>query len=835
MQNEAMRWGHHPLAGASGALVAPRLRRAALLRLAVVVGILMGFTGALALPAAAPLAAAGEPGATPFVQVRIDQVTPQTVTTTSEPVVTVTGTVTNVGDRTVRDVMVRLEHATAVSMSAGLRTNLDGDTDQYEPVAEFKTVSGELQRGHQAGFSLSAPVRSLTKPSLAIGKPGVYPLLVNANGTPDYGEPARLDDARFLLPVVGVPPDPLDTSGDALSAAGGGVAPDTSKPVPITMLWPLADRPRLAPGVPGGTIPVRLMDDELATSLATGGRLDILLAAAEFATSHDVDPDGAIDRSLCLAVDPDLLVTVNAMAGGYVVLGVVSDSPDGSAPPPGTPTHPGTGQAAAASWLDRLRTLAHRMCVAPLPYAQADLDAVQRVGDAGLSAIATSSAGDIVDHILGVTAVRGATFIPDGPLTRQTVNLLSANGDTVVVAAADSSAEDSATAGPAPVSTAPRRLSPQVVVAPFDPAVGAAFAAAGSDPVAPTYLSPALAVRLQHDSETARRQDALGSMLWRTLQPSVTPRAEILLPPTTWKLHSDDAGAILTTLATAIRSGLAVPRPLPALIADASATPPITGTPQLPGTGAGERGRFDDNVAAAIANEVGRLWGLTAALTTDARTGLTGVSYTAPLREDMLRAVSQADRPDTRNGLAQRRLQVVGTAIDDLFGAVTIVNPTGSYTLATEHSPLPLALHNGLAVPIRVRLHLDAPPGMRVTDLGEIEMPAGYLPVRVPIEVNFTQRVAIDVTLRTPAGVQLGEPVRLSVHSNAYGKVLFAITLSAAAVLVALAGRRLWHRFRGQPDRADLDRPQDPPAPPDTPPAGKDRRADQLVDEEHRR
>ncbi len=308
------------------------------------------------------------------------------VTTTSEPVVTVTGTVTNVGDRPVRDVMVRLEHAAAVNTSAGLRTTLDGGTDQYEPVADFLTVSAELQRGHKAGFSLSAPVRSLTKPSLAIGKPGVYPLLVNVNGTPDYGEPARLDDARFLLPVVGVPPDPLDTSGGAMSAV---VAPDTSKPVPITMLWPLADRPRLAPGVPGGTIPVRLMDDELATSLATGGRLDILLAAAEFATSREVDPDGAVSRAMCLAVDPDLLVTVNAMTAGYVV----SNSPDGPAQLPDTPAHPGTGQAAAVNWLDRLRALAHRMCVAPLPYAQADLDAVQRVGDAGLSAIATTSAG----------------------------------------------------------------------------------------------------------------------------------------------------------------------------------------------------------------------------------------------------------------------------------------------------------------------------------------------------------------------------------------------------------------------------------------------------------
>jgi hypothetical protein len=68
--------------------------------------------------------------------------------------------------------------------------------------------------------------------------------------------------------------------------------------------------------------------------------------------------------------------------------------------------------------------------------------------------------------------------------------------------------------------------------------------------------------------------------------------------------------------------------------------------------------------------------------------------------------------------------------------------------------------------------------------------------------------VAIDVSLRTADGLPLGDPVRLSVHSNAYGKVLFFITLSAGAVLVLLAGRRLWHRFRGQPDRADLDRPR---------------------------
>jgi hypothetical protein len=100
-------------------------------RLAAVVGIVAGFAVLLTGPVTAPRAAAGEPGATPFVRVRIDQVTPDVVTTTSPPVVTVTGMVTNIGDRPVRDVMVRLEHAAAVTASAGLRTSLDGGTDQY--------------------------------------------------------------------------------------------------------------------------------------------------------------------------------------------------------------------------------------------------------------------------------------------------------------------------------------------------------------------------------------------------------------------------------------------------------------------------------------------------------------------------------------------------------------------------------------------------------------------------------------------------------------------------------------------------------------------------------
>ena len=767
-------------------------------RLLVVIGLL-----ALAVaPIAMPRAAAGEPGSAPFLSVRIDRVTPDVVTTTSEPIVTITGTVRNVGDRPVRDVMVRLEDTAAVTSSAGLRTNLAGNVDQFEPIAEFVPLTPELVRGRDVPFTLSYPLRSGEQPSLSINEPGVYPVMVNVNGTPDYGEPARLDDARFLLPVLGVPRDPASDAADTLTAV---VPPDTSKPVGLTLMWPIADRPRLAAGAPGGTTPVRLIDDDLATLLAKGGRLDTLLSAVEFATGPQVDPDGHIRLSTCLAIDPDLVVTVNAMTGGYVV----NDGPDAG---PATPTHPGAGQDAAVDWLNRLRALAQRMCVAPTTYAQADLDALHRVGDPGLSSIATNAAGDIVDQILGIASIRGASLIGDGPLTGPSVQLLSAQGQTVAVGAADikagsNSDSGSETAVPGPADLAPVRYSPDVVATPFDPAVGAALAGAGTDPVSPSYLDSSLDVPLQHDSEVARRQDALGALMWRALQPRIEPRTEILMPPMVWSPGPEDAQAILTAVATTINAQMARPRPLTEVIADGNAVPPRNVSPPPESDPGDPRGRFDDAVVSGISTVTGRLWGLTAALTTDERTGLSGYGYTAPLREDTLRALSQSVPPDARNGLAQQRLTTVGRTVDDLFNAVTIVNPGGAYTLATERSPLPLALRNDLPVPIKVRLDVDAPPGMSVTDMGVIELPPGYLPLRVPIEVHFTQRVAVDVALRTADGLSLGEPVRLSVHSNAYGKVLFFITLSAGAVLVLLAGRRLWHRFRGQPDRADLDRP----------------------------
>jgi hypothetical protein len=147
-------------------------------------------------------------------------------------------------------------------------------------------------------------------------------------------------------------------------------------------------------------------------------------------------------------------------------------------------------------------------------------------------------------------------------------------------------------------------------------------------------------------------------MLWRPLQPDAEPRTQILLPPLKWSPTPDDARAMLTALANMLRSGLATARPLPDVISQTIATPAA----EEPGAELPDEatGRFDDDVVDAIRAHAARQWELTSALSTDARTGLTGMQYTAPLREDMLRALSQTEPVATRKDIARQRLAVVG-------------------------------------------------------------------------------------------------------------------------------------------------------------------------------
>lgn len=880
--------------------------------LALVLAVLVGpWTVSFAGPAAAqPSSSGGSSTSTAkFLKLTLDSVTPGSVTTTSDSVLTVSGTVTNIGDRSVKDVSVRIQRAAAVATPSGLRSTLRLDQSNYSVNGEFHDVADQLSPGQRTQFTLRIGIRpgsesgsgdQAVTSSLDITEPGVYPLLLNVNGQPDYGGMARLDDARFLLPVLGLPP--LGGS-DAKGPAAQAVPASTEAPVATTLIWPLADRPRVAAGVTGSADgKVLLTDDELAGELRSGGRLDQLLAALE-AVVHPESPRGGpnLTGAICLAIDPDLLQTVYAMRLGYKVLASPSD-PSGA-------TRDGTGAQAAAAWLDRLRALAPSMCTVALPFAQVDLAALAAVHDPDLSARALSDPADIVDRILSVKSMRGVALPDSGSIDDTAGTLLAAHGYTstvladTAVAPADSrsavtgsavshgdgttvrntaavaSATDTATpetvrlpgiTPPAPAQPSPGSQStpgssgssqpspgsqptsgsqssgssqpssgahssgsqsaPSATGSPssvagspssqpgspssspeagmrvttFDIWSATALAAVGSTPPTPSFTPEGVRYDIGKDSRPARLQDALGAVSWLALNPDANrPRSLLLMPPQQWAANHDEAAALLDQFSKLVRSGLAVPRSFQDLLA-APPDPRPFDLDYLPDTA---DVAVPDQFVAPIQQQEHRLDDLLNALVEVPQQDPTPHAFLDPLREDLLRVLTLSDRTNPSaqaDTVAQRRIDLVTQALDRAYGAVKVLPPGGMFTLASEQSPLLLVARNDLPVAIRVRFKIDAPPETKITDLGEEQLPAlGTRSFQIPSQVSDQRELAIPISLTTADGVPLGAPVSVRVRSNAYGQVLAIITACAGALLFLLAGRRLWRRFRGQPDPAD--------------------------------
>jgi hypothetical protein len=854
-------------------------RRVGLFRIIVAVLTILG--SATALPVLIAQHAAAQP-TTPnsssspkFLKLTLDSVNPSAVTTTSDPTLTVAGTVTNIGDRVVEDISVRIQRAAAVATPSALRSTLRLDQVNYDVTGPFEDVAERLSPGQRKQFTISIALRSGSSAALDITKPGVYPLLLNVNGEPAYGTQARLDDARFLLPVLGVPP-----AADASGAAAQPVPAVPDTPVATTLLWPLADRPRLVAGVPGSVNgKAELTDDELAASLGKGGRLDQLLGALESVLgTNPATRDRTLTSAVCVAVDPDLLITAQAMTKGYRVLASPSD-PDGA-------TRAGSGADQAQTWLDRLRAVAASVCTVALPFAQVDVTALAAVNDPELSARALDAPADIVDSILATKSVRGVSVPDSGSIDDSAGMLLRSHGfgtavlaDTAAVplgtagtaaasqppttsgrnlAGNQSTANQSSTSQPLPETSTPDvvRLAeiapvpvpsngtaeataePQTSASPntsapgtstaatptstpappatppgdsalhaatFDIWSATALAAVGSNPPTPSFTPSRVRYDVTNDSRMARLQDALGAITWTALNPEPNrPRSLLLVPPQQWGANRDEAAAILKQVDLLLSNNLATPRALSELVAEQSDAQPYE-PDYLPQA---DHDSVPDRFVLPVRDQGRRITELMRALVEVPEAEPTPRQFLTPLRDDLLRVLTLSDRrsgdsaqPDT---YAQRRLDQTKRTMDRLYGSVTVLPPGGVYTLASEQSPLLLVARNDLPVAIRIRFRIEAPAETKITDPGEETLPpTGSRSFQIPTEVSDSRNLVIPISLTTPDGIALGNPTSVSVRSNAYGQTLAIITACAGILLFLLAGRRLWRRFRGQPDPAD--------------------------------
>ncbi|HVL85774.1 MAG TPA: DUF6049 family protein [Pseudonocardia sp.] len=704
---------------------------------------------------------------------------PRIVTADGPPLLTLTGTLRNTGTETVDDLQVRVQRGPALGTAREVRAALAGDARADGATPDFTVLPGELAPGEERSVRIAVPLRGAPRTSLALTAPGVYELLVNVNGAPEGGPLARLAAVRMLLPVLSLP-------------AGAGelpVRPDLPPAAtPVSVLYPLADEPRRLPTVPGE--PTLLTDDTLAASFAPDGRLGGLVAAlAQRAPVGD-----PLREAVCLAVDPTLVETADAMRQGYEVL-----APDGT-------RAPGTGAQAAARWLDELTVVASGGCLIALPYADADLVALTRGGLADLARQAVTDGRSVLARILRTPVLPGVTWPADGVVDEATVVAVTApTGRSLVLGADGLAAEGSAPVGGLRSVAAGGRAQLVMITDPM------LTDAAAAPPVEPSDTAGARTVVAAATAGPLSTQDLIGALAFRGLTgPTAGAPSLALAPPHRWSVGTAGAVALLDGLDHLVAAGLITPRePGPAL-----ATGPVTDPRdrlEYPDTAGGRE--IPAEVLAVTRATLADVDDLASATDPDAAVGNDPADVLAPLRQAALRGASAA----WRGSPAQAR--AAATAVRERVGAlratVRVVEPPGPYSLGSSEAPLLLTVTNGLPVTMQVRVQLTSPSGLQIAPIGTVEVPPlGRRQVEVTARITRSGQFTVLATARTPAGGILGPPSRLLVRSTAYGDLTVWFTAVAGALLVVLAVRRVLRRVRGGPDPDGTGRP-DGVAPPD--------------------
>ena len=699
---------------------------------------------ATALLAMGPVAATADPigrpvspanGGQELLRLEVDSMAPRVVGA-ANPTVTITGRITNTGDRRVDEIRVKVQRGEPVESDKQLRNLADLATDSSG--SSFVDVADTLDRGESATVKVVVPVRG--EQSLALTEPGVYPLLVNVNGRPDYGDQARLAAVSLPLPV--------------LSVRGGPAATAKATPPGMTILWPLLDtQPRRLPNSDGQTV---LTDDDLADSITVGGRLFDLVNAAATAPAT-----GQLQTSLCFAVDPDLLQTVSLMSAGYKVRGQ-----DGR-------LVPGRGAAVAADWLGRLTSLTRGRCVISVPFADADLVALARSGAVDLAQLSLASSSIVSDLLAPVQPAKELFWPAGGTFDRRTLVDLGAIGPTTVLA--DPSHLQNVVGQPPYRITGVQTAQPLRAL-PVDALVSQSLDNTPSDSA----------------EESGSLQEGIAALTFRTLFDQRAVDHVLVAPPRRWTAPAGELGTYLETAQQLFTAGYAQPRSLvqAASGADRGTTTGLAYTPQ----------DSPQEIPRAITANVMRInkvkRDLLEAMDDDNTTEVDPNQLLSPMQYGLLRGVSTAWRG--RAPRAAETVERVDGELDALCGRVVVNNPGRPITLASGDSPIPINIQQRPAGGDRGA----GPPGRPARPAPRAvpghPHPAGQLdqPVR-PGRGDPRRPVHRGHLAHHPGGgTKLGDTVRLELTSTTYGFITVAVTGTAGGVLVLLVAIRIFRRVR---------------------------------------
>ncbi len=563
---------------------------------------------------------------------------------------------------------------------------------------------------------------------------GVYPLFFTAEHADDAGIVKDLDTAVTFLPSFLVRP----------------------KPVGVSWVWPLIDRPhRLS----GSTV---FTDDALATEVNPGGRLDRALATVE---------QVADQVPLTLVVDPELLDELEVMAAGKYTVDTGSAAPV-----------PGTGAGAARTWLNRFTGVLDghpEVAVGFTPYADPDIPSLSLQNLRWRTAMPTDMTARVRSALGGRALDYRLGWPASGAYTRRSLATLAGSGTrSVLLSSTDVTPRDGAGGG---------------VVS------GIAAVRSGGHTLTAGLLDPALqgdvAASLDVSAPSATRLPALlsGIAIRAAEQPQDT-HTVVLTPPRYVDTDPDTAAHVITATS---RSPFSAPIALADALSPTRRPDTHSSLVAFPST----TRTLPSQITSSAADTTSTLPAVDSMLSGVGRAA-SGAAAELPVALQRTESSYWLSHPGTGKAFAD----ALNRRVHDLADGVRIVPPSsGVYTLASSNARMPVTVENKLNYPVqvRVRVHTDnGLPGFAARDIGAQRIEAhARRTLHLPTSIARSGRIQIEAQLLSPKRQTLGGPVSLTVHSTAFGVIGIIITVVAGAVLavallVRLARRLLARRRR---------------------------------------
>jgi hypothetical protein len=581
---------------------------------------------------------------------------------------------------------------------------------------------------------------------------GVYPLAAQLNGP--VGE---VDVARTFLPFW-----------------PGKSAARTVKPLNIGWVWPLID-------VPQRGACAALLTNELAASVAPGGRLATLLAAGESAAGRNA--------RLTWAIDPALLSDVSMMKAPYRV-GARQNCTGGK-----------QEQAShyAGGWLSDVKAVAGQQDFFVTPYADVDLAGMAHRGLNDLLTAAFNDGHAAAQKILGRTqratpgTVGQLAWPAGGAADYGVLEELAAKQQvsSVILDGKLMPPSPPVSYTPTAATTTPDGLGHQMNVLLADHRLSEILSLRRSQipgvTPGPTAMPVGMRSQIRAAAAFAKKQLFLAETAMIASEPGAgAPRAVVAAPPRRWAPSASLAAQLL-------EETVDTPWLRPATLASLAATPPPRGSParQPPPqhrVGSGELSRallhqVRHNLAVQVA--------LLDSILTSGGHGYLSTAVDA-VESSAWRGGKRAQRPAVH--LLHHELAFVESQLRQ----VKIVG-SPRVTLGGKAGDVPVSVRNNLPHPVTVRLKVSVPPEDQVV-IGHykpiITVPArSTVPVRIPVQAAAAGSKTLSLWLTTPEGAALpGKRVSLTVTATHFGTLAIVIISVALVVFVLSAAARAIRR-----------------------------------------